>query len=184
MTFLILSSKWFLYFSTLKNSFHKVKFLISNKVLHKTLNLAYAWLMLGMESHTPNLCRFKFSFLYGNVISYLERIRDGKFPHSWLSSHSEKKVSPFAASPLMGKFSFTIPANPFMGKLFFLYSWLRHSYRKNPIPNSFQIRNSSFLPSWIFNQLIFDITWQLTYIFLPRLFINGLLGNADVMGGH
>ena len=144
MTFLILSSKWFLYFSTLKNSFHKVKFLISNKVLHKTLNLAYAWLMLGMESHTPNLCRFKFSFLYGNVTSYLERIRDGKFPHSWLSSHSEKKVSPFAASPLMGKFSFTIPANPFMGKLFFLYSWLRHSYRKNPIPNSFQIRNSSF----------------------------------------
>ena len=57
----------------------------------------------------------KFSFSYGNVISYLERIRDGKFPHSWLSSH-KKKVSPFVASPLMGKFSFTIPAKPFMGK--------------------------------------------------------------------
>ena len=91
MKVLILSSKWFSYLSTLKNSFHKVKFLTSSKVLHQTLNLAYARLMLGMESHTFNLCRFKFSFLYGNVISYLERIRDGKFPHSWLSSHSKKK---------------------------------------------------------------------------------------------
>ena len=72
--------------------------------------------MLGIESHTFDLCKLKFSFLYGNVISYLERIRDGKFPHSWLSSHSEKKVSPFAASPLMGKFSFTIPAKPFIAQ--------------------------------------------------------------------
>ena len=118
--------------------------------------------MLGIESHTFDLCKLKFSFLYGNVISYLERIRDGKFPHSWLSSHSEKKVSPFAASPLMGKFSFTIPAKPFMGKLFFLYSWLRHSYRKNPIPNSFQIRNSSITleafeneKTWLYKGRIF-----------------------------
>ena len=67
------------------------------------------------------------------------------FPIHGLAVIVKKKVSPFAASPLMGKFSFTIPAKPFMGKFFFLYSWLRHSYRKNPIPNSFQIRNSSYL---------------------------------------
>ena len=59
----------------------------------------------------------------------------GKFPHSSLKAHNifpihglaviVKKNSQFAASPLMGKFIFTIPAKPFMGKLFcaFCDSW-------------------------------------------------------------
>ena len=32
----------------------------------------------------------------------------------------------------------------FVRKFFFLYSWLRHSYRKNPIPISLQTGSSSF----------------------------------------
>ena len=44
----------------------------------------------------------------------------------------------------MEKYSFTIPAKPFMGKFFFPPSWLRHSGQENPIPNSLQMRNSSF----------------------------------------
>ena len=37
------------------------------------------------------------------------------FPHSG-TAVVVKKISPFAASPLMGKFFFTTPAPPFMGK--------------------------------------------------------------------
>ena len=55
------------------------------------------------------------------------------------SSHREKKVSPFAASPLMGKFSFTIPAKPFMGKRGYAFCDERGNL---PIPNSLQMRNN------------------------------------------
>ena len=44
---------------------------------------------------------------------------------------------------LMGKYSFTILAKPFMWKFFFPPLWLCHSGRENPIPNSLQMRNSS-----------------------------------------
>ena len=33
-------------------------------------------------------------------------------------------------------------------------------------------------PLMIFLSIDFDITWQINYIFLPRLFISGLLGNV------
>ena len=32
-------------------------------------------------------------------------------------------------------------------------------------------------PLMIFLSIDFDITWQLNYIFLPQLFISGVLGN-------
>ena len=59
----------------------------------------------------------------------------GKFPHSSLKAHNifpihglavvVKKISPFVATPLMGKFFFTTPAKPFLGKILctFRDSW-------------------------------------------------------------
>ena len=35
-------------------------------------------------------------------------------------------------------------------------------------------------PLMIYLSIDFDITWQINYIFLPRLFISGLLGNGIV----
>ena len=71
-----------------KNSFQLAKVIIYFSItFFKRANNS----LLVLIWDSVDLCSFKFSFLYGNVISYLERIRDGKFPHSWLSSHSEKK---------------------------------------------------------------------------------------------
>ena len=51
----------------------------------------------------------------------------GKFPHSSLKAHDifpthglavvVKKISPLTATPLLGKFFFTTPAKPFVGKI-------------------------------------------------------------------
>ena len=68
------------------------------------------------------------------------------FPHSRLSSHTEKKISPFAALPLMGKFFFSIPAKPLMGKYnctfhdsqgIFISFTRRCAARKGNIPSPF-----------------------------------------------
>ena len=50
--------------------------------------------------------------------------------------------------PRVGNFYFITPAKPFVirEEIFFLYSWLRHSYRKNPIPISLQTGYRSFPP--------------------------------------
>ena len=91
----------------------------------------------------------KFSFLHGNVISHLERIRDGKispfvtkgtspFPHSWLSSHSKKEVPHSRLRRSWGNYF----------SLFLLsHSWgngdvpfVTHGEIFFPIPNSLQMR--------------------------------------------
>ena len=85
-----------------------------------------------------------FPFNMGMLFLIWRELGMGKFPHSWLSSHSEKEFPHSAASPLMGKYSFTIPAKPFMWKFFFPPSWLHHLGQENPIPISLQMRSRSF----------------------------------------
>ena len=70
----------------------------------------------------------------------------------------------------MEKYSFTIPAKPFMGKFFFPPSWLRHSGRENPIPNSLQMRNSSYLSLGLQAPNIYesDLSNEVLYILVSQ----------------
>ena len=109
----------------------------------------------------------KCSSLYGNVIPGLERNRDGQIsslithgsiviPHLWLSSCDKIKFphlrlrrgawGNFISSRLLSH-SWGIKIEPFVicEEIFFLYSWLRHSYRKKPIPISLQTGYRSYL---------------------------------------
>ena len=92
------------------------------------------------------LLRTYIPFYMGMLFLIWKELGMGKFPHSWLSSHNEKEflhsrlrrswrntLSLFLLSHSWGNFFSLFAASPLI--------------RKNPIPNSFQIRNSSYLPN-------------------------------------
>ena len=90
-----------------------------------------------------------------------------------------KKISPFTALPLIGKFFFTLPAKPFLVK----YNCTFHDSKRIFISRPHFLRwwDWPISPLVIFLSIDFDITWQLNYIFLPRFFISGLLGNGHFL---
>ena len=93
-----------------------------------------------------------FPFNMGMLFLIWRELGMGKFPHSWLSSHSETEFlhsrlrrswrntpSLFLLSHSWGNGDVPFVTH---GEIFFPPSWLRHSGRENPIPNSLQMRNN------------------------------------------
>ena len=100
-----------------------------------------------------------FPFNIGMLFLIWRELGMGKFPHSWLSSHSETE---FLHSRLRRSWRNTLSLfllSHSWGNFFFPPSWLRHSGRENPIPNSLQMRNSSF-PGYILSMLMHATAWE------------------------